>query len=248
MIKIIGLKGIPLIKPGDNLANLIIKAAKNQRLKIENGDVLVIAQTIVSKAEEQIVDLAEIKPSRKAIQLAKKTGKDPKIVELILKESKDVLRTGPDFIIVETKHGFICANAGVDQSNIEKGKALLLPKNPDKCAEKIRGEIKKITGTDIAVIISDSQGRAFREGVLGTAIGVSGLIPIWDRRGDIDLFGRELKITKVAVADQLTAAASLVMGEANEGIPVVLIRGAFYHKGKGKIRELLFPKKKDVFR
>ncbi|OPY27712.1 MAG: Coenzyme F420:L-glutamate ligase [Methanobacterium sp. PtaU1.Bin242] len=221
-------------------------------LKIQEGDVLVIAETAVAKAEGNIIKLEYMEPGATAMELASKTGKDPELVEAILQESEEVIKVGPDFIISETKHGFVCANAGIDESNVEEGLATPIPHNPDKIASEIRSKIQNITGAKIAVIISDTQGRAFREGAIGVAIGISGMDPLWDRSGEKDLYGRELKTTSIAVADELASAASVVMGQADEGIPIVLIRGVNYPEhlknDSANIKPLIRPKKYDVFR
>ena len=247
-----GLNGIPLINKGDNLAELITQAIKNQGLEIDDGDVLIIAETAVVKAEGRIIDLRAINPSEKAIELAKQTGKDVKMVEAIIQESEEIIKVGPDFIISETKHGFICANAGIDESNVDIGMATPIPDDPDGSAALLQNTIQKRFGKDIAVIIADTQGRAFREGAIGVAIGVSGIDPLWDRSGELDLYGRELETTRVAVADELSAAASLIMGQADEGIPVVIIKGISYFKNlkndDSNIKPLIRPKKYDVFR
>ena len=251
-LKIIGIKGIPLIKKGDSLDEFILKALKDMDIKIEENDILVIAETAIAKSEGNIINLHDLKPSLKALELADKTGKEPEVVESILQESNEIIKVGPDFIISETRHGFVCANAGIDESNVDKGLATPIPVNPDENASLIRREIQKIAGKNIIVIISDTQGRAFREGAVGVAIGISGLEPLWDRSGEKDLYDRELKTTAIAVADELAAAASIVMGQANEGIPVVLIRGADYPEmlknNSANIKPLIRPKKYDVFR
>ncbi|BDH79026.1 F420-0--gamma-glutamyl ligase [Methanothermobacter tenebrarum] len=249
-IKIIGLSTIPLIKEGDDLANIIIEASKREDKKIEDGDIIVIAETIVSKAEGNKINLKGIKPTPAAKRLAEQTGKDPRLVEAILRESKDIIKVGHDFIISETKHGFICANAGIDESNVEEGMATPLPEDPDATAENIRSSLIDKLGKDIIVIIADTQGRPFREGAVGVAVGVSGMSPIWDRRGETDLYGKSLKTTKIAVADEIASAASMVMGQANEGIPIVIIKGYPHNhlKAEGTSKDLLRPKELDVFR
>ncbi|MCC7550736.1 MAG: coenzyme F420-0:L-glutamate ligase [Methanobacterium sp.] len=251
-VKIIGIEGIPLIKKGDNLAELILQASKNQNIQIKNEDILVIAETAVAKSEGHVIKLKDIKPSNKAIELGEKTGKEDELVEAIIEESSEIIKVGPDFIISETKHGFVCANAGIDESNVDKGLATPIPVDPDTSANGIREKIEKSTGNDITVIISDTQGRAFREGAIGTAIGISGMKPLWDRYGELDLYGRELKTTSIAVADELASSASLLMGQADEGIPVVIIRGVPYFEKlrnvPSSIKPLIRPKKYDVFR
>ncbi|RLI04834.1 coenzyme F420-0:L-glutamate ligase, partial [Candidatus Bathyarchaeota archaeon] len=225
-VEIIGIEGIPVIKPGDDLAKIICEAIKKQGLTLEEGDILVISQTIVSKAENAIIKLSNVKPSIKARIIAKSTSKQPEIVEVILKEASEIIRLRNTHLITRTKHGFICANSGVDLSNVSGGDMVTtLPKNPDLSAKKIREQIKKLTGTDVVVIISDTSGRPFRMGQVNISIGVSGMNPILDRRGEKDLFGYELKVKEIALADELASAAELVMGEAAEGIPVALIKG-----------------------
>ncbi|MDI6655757.1 MAG: coenzyme F420-0:L-glutamate ligase, partial [Candidatus Hydrothermarchaeota archaeon] len=224
-MEIIGLDNLPLIRDGDDLVEIISSALKEKRIALEDNDIVAVTEKIVAKAEGRLADLDEVKPSRRAIALSRKTGKDPRIVELILRESKEVLRTGKNFIIVETKQGFVCANAGIDQSNVEKGKAKLLPRSPDKSAKRIRRGLEEKTGKKIGVVIMDSSGRPFRYGTVGVAIGASGIRVLWDRRGDKDLFERELQITRVAIADCLASAANLIMGEASEKTPVAIIRG-----------------------
>lgn len=251
-LQIIGVKGIPIIKKGSPLDEIILKALNKMKQEIKDGDILVIAETIIAKAEGQIIELEKIVPSSKALKLAKKTGKKPEIVEFILQESEEIVKVGPNFIISETKQGFICANAGIDESNIDEGLATPIPEDPDRSAHQIREKIEDVTCKDIVVIISDTHGRAFREGAIGTAIGISGMNPLWDRIGETDLYGKKLKTTSIAVADELAAAASIVMGQANEGIPVVLIRGVNYFKllrtNHADIKSLIRLKKYDVFR
>ena len=246
-MEIIGLDNIPLIRDDDDLVEIISSALKEKRIALEDNDIVAVTEKIVAKAEGRLVDLDGVKPSRKAIALSRKTGKDPRIVELILRESKEVLRTGKNFIIVETKQGFVYANAGIDQSNVEKGKVKLLPRSPDKSAKRIRRGLKEKTGKKIGVVIVDSSGRPFRYGTVGVAIGASGIKVLWDRRGDKDLFERELQITRVAIADCLASAANLIIGEASEKIPVAIIRGLNF-LGNGKVEDLIRKKSEDVFR
>ncbi len=258
-IEIIGLKDVPLVKKGDDISKIIFKSLKTNNLLLEDGDIIVIAQTIISKSTGRTRNLNEIIPSEKAFKLfeiiapkAKKQGlpiKDPKLIQLILEESKDVIKA-EHVLITETHHGFICADAGIDKSNIEgNGIVTLLPKDPDYQAEKIRHSLNVQTKKEIAIIISDSFGRSFRIGAVGTAIGVSGINPILDMRGKKDLFGYELQTTIIGQADSLASSAQLIMGEANEGIPVVLIRGyKFEYNDKAKITSALREKKIDIFR
>lgn len=251
-IRVIGIEGIPLVKEGDDIASLILNAIKKENIEIENNDVIVIAETIISKAEGNKIDLQSIQPSLKAIEIAEKTGKEPQIVESIINESNEIIAVGPDFIISETRHGFVCANAGIDESNVENGIATPIPENPDKSAQIIREKILNAIGKEVVIIISDTQGRAFREGAIGTAVGISGMNPLWDRKGEKDLYGRQLQTTSIAVADELSSAASILMGQADEGIPVVLIKGISYVNDLKDInatsKDIIRPKKYDVFR
>ena len=251
-LELFGLNEIPLVKKGDNISNLIIAALKKQNITLENQDIILIAETLISKSEGNIINLKATNPSKKAISIAKKTGKDPALVEIILKESNEIIAIGPDFIISETKHGFVCANAGIDESNVDEGLATPMPKDSDKSAYEIRKTLENHCSKELAVIITDTQGRPFRNGAVGVAIGCSGISPLWERAGEKDLYGRELQTTEIATADELASAASLLMGQANEGIPVVIIRGfsSFNHlkNQKDSIIKLLRPKEFDVFR
>lgn len=251
-LEIIGITGMPLIKEGDELAELILESMDKEGLKVHDGDIFVIAETAIAKSEGNTIEISKITPSTKSLELAEKTGKDAELVEAIIQESNEIIKVGPDFIVSETKHGFVCANAGIDESNVDKGLATPIPDDPDKSARDIRAKIGEKTGKEIGTIISDTQGRAFREGAIGVAIGISGMKPLWDRGGERDLYGRELKTTSIAVADELASAASIVMGQADEGIPVVIIRGVeYFEKLKSNsetIKPLIRPKKYDVFR
>jgi len=247
-IKIIGLTGIPVIRSGDNLTEIILATARRQGVKISNGDVIVITQKIVSKAEGRLINLDKVAPSSFALEIAKKTGKDPRYVDIILKETKNIVKITNKILIIETKHGFVCANAGVDRSNVSKHEIVaLLPKNPDKSAKQIRNEIKRKIGVEVAVIISDTFGRPWREGHINVAVGVAGMKPITDYRGKKDMFGYVLKVTTMAIADELASAAELVMGKTNS-IPVAILKGFKYPKGGGTAKELVRPLEKDLFR
>jgi coenzyme F420-0:L-glutamate ligase / coenzyme F420-1:gamma-L-glutamate ligase len=254
MLTLTPLLGIPLIRQGDDLADIILQALHKNNIPIENNDILVHAQKIVSKSEGRAVNLACVKPSPRALDLATQTEKDPRLVELILQESNEVLRTRPGTIIVEHKLGFVCANAGIDHSNVagagnqDEEWVLLLPKDPDRSAETLRNEIETRTGKQVGILIIDSHGRAWRNGTVGTAIGLAGLPALQDLRGKSDLFEFTLRITQVGVADELAAAASLVMGQAAEGTPVVHVRGFPYPLRKGSLNELIRPKEQDLFR
>jgi coenzyme F420-0:L-glutamate ligase / coenzyme F420-1:gamma-L-glutamate ligase len=248
------LQQIPLIVPGDNLTEILLSSIQAAHLTLEDGDIIVLAQKIISKAEGRMINLKSITPTKEAIELAEQSEKDPRLVELILRESKEVLRVRPGTIIVEHRLGFVCASAGIDHSNVkgEGGDAddwvLLLPENPDQSALEIRRKIKVITGNRVGVLIIDSHGRAWRLGTIGTAIGFSGLPGVVDERGWKDLFGYQLKITMVAAADELAAAATMVMGEAAEGIPAVHVRGFPFPLREGSMKELIRPKADDLFR
>jgi len=243
------LKSIPLIRQGDNLADILVNSLQDTGVSLQDGDILVLAQKIISKAEGRMVNLTSVTPSQKALELAKLTEKDPQVIELILGESNEILRTRPGAIIVEHKLGFVCANAGIDQSNVgNEDSVLLLPEDPNRSAEQIRQKIEEATSTHIGVLIIDSHGRAWREGTVGIAIGIAGLPGLVDLRGKPDLFDRHLQITQVGAADELAAAASLMMGQAAEGTPAVHVRGFPYPLREGELKELLRPKEQDLFR
>ena len=249
-VKVIAVEGLPLIKPGDNLAELIADAAKKQKTPIQDKDIIVITHVAVSKAEGNIINLDEITPSEQAKEIAQKTSKEPALIEVILRETKDIIRIGQNSIITETKNGVICANAGVDRSNVEGERNVApLPKNPNASAQYIRQEMKRRTGCEVAVIISDTHGRPLRMGEINVAIGVAGIKPIRDRRGEKDLFGYVLRVKQIAIADELSSAAELVIGQANEGIPAAIIRGYNYKTAENtSATELTRPKEKDLFR
>ena len=246
--------GLPLIQTGDSITQEILAVLERQEMRLESGDILVLAQKIVSKAEGRLVNLSSVEPSERARELAVLTEKDARFIELVLRESASVLRMRQGTIIVEHRLGFVCANAGIDHSNVrgEWGNAddwvLLLPENPDLSAERIRQEIREKTGLDVGVMIIDSHGRAWRMGTVGVAIGLSGVPGLVDMRGKPDMFGYQLRVTLIAAADELAAAASLVMGQADERIPVVLVRGFPYTLRESSLRELIRPKEMDLFR
>ncbi|OGO34274.1 MAG: coenzyme F420-0:L-glutamate ligase [Chloroflexi bacterium RBG_16_57_11] len=248
------LTGIPLISPGDDLAPLILQAFDRAQLALLDGDIIILAQKIVSKAEGCLVDLTKVTPSPRALDLAEQTAKDPRLVEVILGESRQVLRTRPGVIVVEHRLGFICASAGVDHSNVhgDKGRpedwVLLLPENPDASAAALRQRLEAASGRHLGVLIIDSHGRAWRMGTVGVAIGISGLPGLVDMRGWADLFDFRLQITQVGVADELAAAASLVMGQAAEGTPVVHARGFPYPLREASLGELIRQRDQDLFR
>ncbi|MEM2960153.1 MAG: coenzyme F420-0:L-glutamate ligase [Candidatus Bathyarchaeia archaeon] len=249
IIKIIPVTGLPIIKSGDDLGLLICEAAAKQGTPIENGDVIVVTHVIVSRAEGNVVNLDSVVPSEFAKRVAEEFGKDPALVEVILRESKSIIRMGNGHIIAETMHGFVCANAGVDKSNVPGERCVApLPKDPDHSARKIRQRIKEISGKDVAVIVSDTHGRPLRNGEINVAVGVAGIKPIRDRRGEVDLFGYTLKVKQTAIADELSSAAELVIGQANEGIPVAIIRGYSYEGSEDTTaRDLIRPRERDLF-
>jgi len=239
-----------LINEGDNLGKMIVEAAEKQRIPIQTHDVVVVTHVVASKAEGNIVNLDQVKPSPRALEIAKQTNKDPALVEVILQETREIVRIGQNSIITETTNGVICANAGIDRSNVFGERNVVpLPKNPNLSAENIRQEIKRLSGKDVAVIISDTHGRPFRMGEINIAIGVAGFKPIRDRRGEKDLFGYVLRIKQTAVADELASAAELVIGQASEGIPVAIVRGYSYRATEDASATVLTrPKEKDLFR
>jgi coenzyme F420-0:L-glutamate ligase/coenzyme F420-1:gamma-L-glutamate ligase len=242
---------MPMVQPGDDLATLLLGAAATTGLRFEQGDVLVVAQKILSKAEDRIVRLDDVTPSTRAIELAQETGKDVRLVQLILAESDEVVRSRPGLIIVQDRRGFICANAGIDRSNIEQrsGETVaLLPVDPDASAHALRVRIRDETGVEIGVIINDSHGRAWREGTVGVAIGAAGVPVVADRRGDVDLTGYTLQHTVIGIADEMAAAASLLMGPAAEGVPAVIIRGMRLPASEESARDLQRPREMDLFR
>jgi coenzyme F420-0:L-glutamate ligase/coenzyme F420-1:gamma-L-glutamate ligase len=246
------LAGVPVVNAGDDIAALVLDALKASGESLHAGDVIVLAQKIVSKAEGRRVDLKTITPSAKAVELAKTAAKDPRLVELILSESTNVVRAVPHVIVVEHRLGFVMANAGIDHSNVgaEAGHedVLLLPKDPDASCAAIRATLRARSGVDVAVLIIDSVGRAWRNGTVGMALGVSGL-PAWlDLRGRTDLFGRTLQSSDLGLADEVAAAASLMMGQADEGRPIVLMRGVPYARGEASVNDLLRPRGMDLFR
>ncbi|MEM3507237.1 MAG: coenzyme F420-0:L-glutamate ligase [Candidatus Bathyarchaeia archaeon] len=225
-ISIIGLEGFPLVKPGDDIAYLIIEVAKKQKVFLENGDIIVISQKIVSKAENRLINLKSIDLSTKAQELACLTGKDPKLIECVLRETKRLVKVSKGIIISENKQNVICLNAGIDKSNVFGNSCYsLLPINPDESAKRIRERLMEISKKKIAVIICDTYSRPFRRGQVEFAIGIAGIKPIKDYRGKLDLFKRILRFKYVAIADELASAAELVIGQGNEGIPVAIIRG-----------------------
>ncbi len=248
-VRIVPIKGLSIIEEGDDLGELICEAAENQGTPVQEGDIVVLTHVIVSRAEGNIVNLDHVIPSEFAKTIAAEFGKDPAVVETVLRESKSIIRMGDGHIIAETKHGFICANAGVDRSNVPGDRNVVpLPEDPDLSARRVRQRIGELTGRNVAVIISDTHGRALRRGEINVAIGVAGMKPIRDRRGETDLFGYVMRVKQTAVADELCSAAELVIGQTNEAIPAAIVRGYPYEKSEDtSAKELVWPKEKALF-
>jgi len=245
------LPDLPLVGPGDDLVTFILDGCAASGETLADGDILVLAQKIVSKAEGRTVALASVTPSAEALRLAQSVKKDPRLVEVILAETNEVVRCREGALIVENRFGLVLANAGVDASNVDKNAddvVLLLPQDPDSSCEMLREGIREHAGVDVGVMINDSLGRAFRNGTAGTALGAAGIPTLVDLSGMPDMFGRPLRVTQVAIADELAAAASLLMGQANEGRPVVLVRGFECNALPGKGQDLIRPKEQDLFR
>jgi coenzyme F420-0:L-glutamate ligase/coenzyme F420-1:gamma-L-glutamate ligase len=251
-VSIIGLHGIPMVQSGDNLHALIVSALVDADLGLEAGDVLVVAQKVISKAEDRFVDVSTVTPSVRATELAAETSKDPRFVEVVLSESKRIVRHRENLIIVEHKRGWVMANAGIDHSNVAPGdgheRVLLLPVDPDASARALRDELVASYHVPVGVIISDSFGRPWRRGTVGVAIGCAGLPSVIDWRGHPDLFGRTLEVTETGFADEIAAAASLVMGQANEAVPVALVRGLSWSAPEADASALVRPPEHDLFR
>ena len=251
-LTITGLRGVPMVQPDDDLAAITVAAYRDTRLTPEDGDVLVVAQKIVSKAEGRMVDVATVEPSPQAVALAAEVEKDPRLVEVILSESRRIVRHRPNLMIAEHRRGWVMANAGIDHSNVAPGDGrelvLLLPLDPDASAETLRHELAARTGRRIAIIISDSFGRPFRRGTVGIALGAAGLPAVIDWRGHPDLFGRTLEVTETGFADEIAAAASLVMGQADEAVPIALVRGLSWTAPEVPAAELVRPPEHDLFR
>jgi coenzyme F420-0:L-glutamate ligase/coenzyme F420-1:gamma-L-glutamate ligase len=252
-LELIALEQVRRIRAGDDLAAIVAASCGAMGLALRDGDIVAVAQKIVSKSEGRFAVLDEVTPSPRAHELATRCLKDPRYVELVLRESREVLRAVPQVLIVEDRRGLILANAGVDQSNVEpdergRERALLLPEDPDASAGRLRSRLRELAGVDVGVIVNDSLGRAWRQGTVGIAIGAAGLPGLLDLRGQPDLDGRKLQITEVGMADELAAAASALMGQGAEGRPVVLIRGVPSPRREGSAKELQRPRDKDLFR
>jgi coenzyme F420-0:L-glutamate ligase / coenzyme F420-1:gamma-L-glutamate ligase len=250
-LELIALPGLPIVRADDDIAELIASALTRADLTLRNGDVVVVAQKIVSKAEGRTVDLATVEPSAEAVELAREVGKDPHLVEVVLRESTRVVRSRPNLIIVQHRLGFVMANAGVDQSNVAPTdgvhRALLLPRDPDASAEGIRARLQQRFGASIGVIVSDSFGRAWRRGTCGIAIGAAGLPSLIDLRGQPDLFGRKLEVSIIGFADEIAAAASLLQGQAAEAQPVVVVRGLTWTAPEMPVADVIRPPEEDLF-
>jgi len=249
LLTIIPVKGIPDVESGDNLGEIIVTRLKEQGEEFHEGDIVIVSQKIVSKAEGRIVNLSKVTPSPFASFVSKEAGKDPRQVEVILRETRKIIRMKAGHLITETKHGFICANAGVDASNVARGKdaVTLLPLDPDNSADRIGKTIRKLTGKRVPVIVTDTFGRAWRMGQVNFAIGVSGMKPIHDYKGTRDMYRHTLHVTEIAVADELASAGELVMNKSDK-VPVALVRGYTYRRGKGTSKNLLRPEELDLFR
>lgn len=249
---VVALEDFPLVESGDDVAEMIVEIARKNRLEIEEGDIIVVAQKIFSKAEKRVMSLKEVVPTRKAQRLAKVTRKSPKFVAQVLKETKKVLKASRKVLLVENKRGLVCINAGIDMSNIEgRNNISLLPENPDESAKKCREKIRELTGKKVAVIICDTYSRPFRRGQVNFAIGISGIKPFKDYRGKKDLFGRTLRVKRTAVVDEIAGAAELLMGQAYEARPIVIFRNLASLVDfceKCNVTELNISRREDLFR
>ena len=252
-IRVLGIEGIPEVVAGDDLVGLILDAAQQHDIHVENGDIMVVTQKIVSKAEGKVVNLTDVQPSEVAVQMSKESVRDPRHTEIILRESVRIVRMDRGNIISETRHGFICANAGVDASNVPGDDSVaLLPDDPDASAQQIRVGIKDRSGKDVAVIISDTFGRPWREGAVNVAIGVAGISPVHDYRGQEDLYGKTMRTTVIALADELASVAELVTGKLRN-VPVALVKGLDYPpeetwETRDGAKALVRPADRDMFR
>lgn len=250
-LSLTALEGLPLVQPGDDLGGLLACALRQSGLEPRDGDIVVVAQKVVSKAEGRVVDLRTVVPSARAVELSIEVGKDPRLVEIILSESTEVVRHKKDVLIVAHRLGYVMANAGVDQSNVSAAgdeHVLLLPRCPDRSAAALKAHLDRRFGVDLGIVINDSFGRPWRNGVVSVALGAAGVPSIWNLVGAPDLFGRPMRVTEVAVADQIASAAALVMGESDEGIPAVHVRGVPCQAGPRPASALVRPKAMDMFR
>jgi len=246
-IQVAPIGGIKRVEPGDDLGRIISGALRKVGLELEGGDIVVVTQKIVSKSEGRLVKLDEVKPTKNALTLAAELEKDPRVVELVLRESKRVVRKGHGVLITETKHGFVCANSGIDMSNVKSGYVTLLPLDPDASARRLRDKLEKATSTRLAVIVTDTFGRPWREGQIDVAIGCSGIAPTQTLAGKMDPYGYVLKVTQPAVVDEVAAAAELVMKKLAL-VPVAIVRGVEYKRAESGVRSLVRKRSMDLFR
>lgn len=250
-VAIYGLTTIPEVKQGDDIAKLVVESASREGVGIEDGDVVVVSSKIVAKAEGRIVDLRNVSPSPKALELARITGKDPRFIEVVLRESVKIVKAAPGHLIVETRHGVVCANAGVDKSNVAGTEEVvaLLPSDPDEWARRIRREIKRLTGREVAVVVTDTYGRPLRNGQIDMAIGLSGIEAFRDYRDKKDMKGYVMRVKLIAIADEIAAAAELVKGNGGEMVPVAILRGLKYERSESaSARDLVMPEERWLFR
>jgi len=247
MVQIFPLRGIPRVQPGDRLVGHLLRSMEESRIDAKESDIVVVTQKIVSKSEGRLVRVEDIKPGPRALSIAKKLNKDPKTVQMILKESKRIVRQGHGVLIVETRHGFICANAGIDQSNVEEGYLALLPEDPDVSARKLRKALEKATGKPLAVVITDTFGRPWRDGHVDVAIGCSGIAPLEDLVGTTDPYGHKLRVTQPALVDEVAAASELVMRK-HSLTPACLVRGVVYKRGYRGVSSIVRERRLDLFR
>jgi coenzyme F420-0:L-glutamate ligase/coenzyme F420-1:gamma-L-glutamate ligase len=246
------LPNIPLIQRGDDLAAIILRGLRDANLTLEDGDVLVLAQKIVSKAEGCMVRLQDVTPTPHAVELAHECGKDARFCEVVLWDTREILRARDGLLIVETKHGWVCANAGIDRSNVAPHDhdewVLRLPEDADRSARELRARLREATTREVGIIVNDTHGRAWRNGAIGVAIGVAGLPAVEDLRGRTDLFGYHLQVTTIGLADQIASAASLLQGQADEGRPIIHVHSVPMSRGEGSAREIVRAREQDLFR
>ena len=246
-LEVIPVGGVREVKEGMDLGEMVLDSLARSKITLRDRDVVVVKQKVVSKAEGRVVAISKVRPSSRALKLAKEHGKDPRLVELVLRESVRVVRAGHGVIVTETRHGFVCANSGVDQSNVGPGLAALLPLDPDRSARRIRRRLEEKTGKELAVVITDTFGRPWRRGQTDVAIGCSGITPITSLRGKADPYGYELRVTEPAVADEIAGAAELVAGKLSR-VPVAVVRGATYQRGPEGAGSIVMDRKRDLFR
>jgi coenzyme F420-0:L-glutamate ligase / coenzyme F420-1:gamma-L-glutamate ligase len=246
-IEVTPLEGLPEVKTGSDLGELVWAALRKQRISLRHRDVIVVKQKVVSKAEGRVLRLGDVVPGPRARHLARLEKKDPRLVELVLRESVRVVRAGHGVIITETRHGFVCANSGVDQSNVGRGMAALLPVDPDRSALRLRSCLERHSGKELAVVVTDTFGRPWRKGQTDVAIGCSGIVPLFTYAGKSDEFGYRLRVTEPAVVDEIAGAAELVTRKLT-GVPVALVRGVEYTRGEAKLSAIIMPRDRDLFR